>query len=762
MIFFYFVAIINILILTRFALNKLILFFTVFIFTSSCGKLQVDESVAYQLATISTSSTPALEDIRNFAQLGDLIYTAAGSGGILVYRIVGDVMDPVLELSLTNLYSEELEEVYVRTIEILQTESQTNLIFSYDTLFGGGVGVAEISTFNTKPLGSLKTEPNLRIKHTSTTLNPNGIYHVLVASENVGLISYDLSFISNSYFEMPIIASLVDYVSLMDIERPAQQFMALSSPESLKITNISQITNLEILVQLALDNPTLFSSMISNIPFISEQQRSQIQQILSITNQPFVSNVIDVAKDSVGKEVLNQVLENPQSLESLLNSSALSGSVPEALAKSGMTNIDRADQIQSNISPSLVTQAQQIVENNTIEQADVQNVLSLSGLQQVVQNTLATRPTTFQIPNTNIETETLFEESMLSNLNLAGEIDTKLVHNRDFNPFINRREIGNAGLEIQRTVDSLGRRFFVEENENLKNQLLTLGEDELKSIFVSVFQQADTTMSFIPLLESAGVNVRELYQYWVDGDYQSILNNIDTSVVAELLRRLPRYQVKTEFQVRETNISLSRINNIHSDLNTMYIATGDEGVLIVDRLSWKVIDSIKKSFSDTMMVRPYSVFGRDIYIVVDKLDGLILYKRNKNKTIGEQIARVTLVGEASHAFPFEDVMWVADGSNGVLAVRINDDFSLTIEAELYQKEGIAYYIGTARRREVLASYGADGLKRLRITNTISEGSTIVGLDQEVKQQNSEDFIDRLLLWSRTSNFAQFLRRLFLS
>ena len=109
----------------------------------SCGRLQYDNSTAYPLITVSTSPSPAFEDVRNLVQFDDLIYSAAGSGGLLVYRIVDDAMSPVLSLSLTNLYSEDLEQVYIRTVEILKTESATNLIFAYDTLSGGGIGVAE-------------------------------------------------------------------------------------------------------------------------------------------------------------------------------------------------------------------------------------------------------------------------------------------------------------------------------------------------------------------------------------------------------------------------------------------------------------------------------------------------------------------------------------------------------------------------------------------------------------------------------------------
>ncbi len=552
----------------------------------------------------------------------------------------------------------------------------------------------------------------------------------------------------------------MDYVALLDIDRPAQNFLSLASPESLRITNISQITNLEVLVQLALDNPRMFSSIISNLPFISEQQKAQIQTILTITNQPFVSNILDLAKEQVGQEALNQILSTPQSLESLLNNNILSSTVPEVLAQSG--NINSANQLQSNITPDLVAQAQQIIGEREDSVFDVQNALSLSGLQQIVQNTLATRPPT--TPTNEIEnrkTDTLFEESILSNLNLAEDIDTQLVHNRNYNPFLNRRDVGDAGLEIQKTVDALGRTFFVEENEYLKERILNLKGEDFQSMFTSLFEQTDIAMTLMPIFENAGINVRELYQYWIEEDYESIVNSVDISVFAELLRQLPRYQVQTVFQATHTNLALPNINYIHSDLNTFYIASGSEGFLVVDRLSWNVIDSLKKPFSDVTMVRPYNVYGEDVYVVTDKLDGLILYKRNRDKSIGKQMARISLVGETQYVFPYEDILWVADGSNGVLAVKLNEDFSFTIEAELYDKTGVAYYIGTARRREALVSYGADGLKRLRITNADIVGANIT-IDQESQSRNYGDLIDRILLWSQSSSVAQFLRRLFLS
>ncbi|MGL5956919.1 MAG: hypothetical protein ACRC0X_10055 [Brevinema sp.] len=729
----------------RYLIKKIFLFFNlVLFFTVSCGRLQYDNSIAYPLATIAVSPTPAFEDIRNFIQKGDLIYTAAGSGGILVYRIVGDSMDPVLSLSLTDLYSEELEQVYVRTVEILETETMTNLIYAYDTLSGGGIGLAEISPESTRPVGSLATAPNLRIKHTITSFNPQGIYHILAATENIGIVSYDLSFISNSYFELPQIASLVDFVASLDIDRPAQQFLSLAAPSALNITNISQITDLDSLVNLALNNPTLFSSVISNIPFIPEQQREQLQQILTITNQALLSNVLNTAQGILGEDIIKQI--DPQSLNNILNNSV----IPNLAAQQ---DIDFAAQIQSNLTPEIMAQ---LDTNVPIEIApeDLQNLISLSGLPQIAQNNT--------IPQIlDQKTETLFEESLLSNINLAGVIDTGIVHNETYNPFANRRQVGDARLEIQRTVEALGRPFFVAENEDLKNRLLALNEEELQRLFAVLFQQADSALSLIPLFENSGINIREMYDYWVQGDYTSILESVDTSIIAELLRQLPRYQVQTQFETVKTNIAISSVKNVCTDRDTFYIAAGFEGILIVDRLSWEVISSIKKPFSDVTSVIPYNFYGDEYYVVTDKLDGLLLYEKKSDRRIGNQVARISLVGESFSVYPYEDILWVADGSNGVLAVRFNKDKSFVIEAELYQKNGIAYYIGAARRREVLASYGADGLKRLRITN-ISSGEFIdtTTLAQEVNQEKSDDFLDRVLLWSEYSSFAQFLRRLF--
>ncbi|MGL4676167.1 MAG: hypothetical protein ACRCWI_00680 [Brevinema sp.] len=735
-------------------IGKSLLFLNlVLIFASSCSRLQHDNSIAYPLVAIAVSPTPAFEDIRNFIQRGDLIYAAAGSGGILVYRIVGDSMDPVLPLSLTNLYSEELEQVYIRTVEMLETETMTNLIYAYDTLSGGGIGIAEITPESTKPIGSLITAPNLRIKHTITSFNPQGIYHILATTENIGIVSYDLSFISNSNFELPQIASLVDLVASLDIDRPAQQFLSLAAPGALAITNISQITDLDSLVNLALNNPTLFSSVISNIPFIPEQQREQLQQILTVTNQALLSNILNTAQGIFGTDVIKQV--DPQLLNTLLSG----GAIPNLAAQQG---IDLAGQIQSNLTPQIVAEIAAQMNSDTkiptdLAPEDLQNIISLSGLQQVAQN-----QTILEMPIVDQKTDTLFEESLLSNINLAGDIDTSIVHNESYNPFANRRQVGDARLEIQRTVDSLGRTFFVAENEDLKNRLLALGDEEAQRLFSILFKQADLALSLIPILENSGINIREIYDYWVQGDYVSIINSVDTAVIAELLRQLPRYQVQTQFDMIKTNISVPSIKNVYADVNTLYIAAGIEGFFIVDRLSWEVISFVKKPFSDVTSVIPHKIYGNEYYIVTDKLDGLLLYEKKSNRRVGEQVTRIALVGESFSVYPYEDILWVADGSNGVLAIRFDKDKSLTIEAELYQKNGIAYYIGAARRREVLASYGADGLQRLRITN-ISSGEAIdlTTLAQDANQEKPDDFFDRVLIWSEYSSFAQFLRRIFL-
>ena len=743
----------------------------------SCGRLQYDNTLAYPLVTVSTAPSPAFEDVRNLVQLDDLIYSAAGSGGLLVYRIVDDAMSPVLSLSLTNLYSEDLEQVYIRTVEILKTESATNLIFAYDTLSGGGIGVAELTLTSTTPLGSLKVEPGIRIKNTVTTFNPQGIFNILAASENVGVVSYDISFISNSYFELSKIASLVDFISTTDVEGPVQNFLSLDAPNVRNITNIGQITNMENLVQLALDNPTLFATMVEDIPFITKEQKDQIQQILSITNQPVVSNILDIATGLVGKDAINQLIANPQSFNSLLNSSVLAGVVPEFLEKSGESLDGNALQsLQSNITPGMIEQAQNMLNNTSnadglsLENDEIQNLLSLSGLQQRVENNnnpnvLVDELGGIQIPEQTQETETLFEEFQLSNINLAEDIDTKLVHDTNFNPFINRPEIGDARLEIQKTVDALGRKFFVEENVELKNRLLELSSEEIQNLFSVLFEQVSSSIDLIPLFENSGINIGELYQLWQQGDYYSIINGLDPSIIAELLRRLPRYQITTSVTIKQTNVVLPSIRNMESDSETLYIAAGSEGLYIVDKISGEIISSLKKPFSEVTMIVPYEIKGKKYYVVTDKLDGLIVYERKNNRKIGEQISRISLVGESFSVFPYEDVFWVADGSNGVVAVRFNKDRSLTIEAEVYKKSGIAYHIGVGRRREVLASYGADGLMRLRITNVPPEGLSTTAatstLAREVKVEEKEDIIDRLLVWSQDSELAQFIKRMFL-
>ncbi len=720
-------------IITRSAYYKLVIVFSLFLWTS-CGQLQFDITKAYPLVTVSISQTPSFEDVRSFVQYDDLIYTAAGSGGILVYRIVGDSIDAIPELSLTNLYSEELEQVYVRTVEIISTHQATNLIFAYDTLSGGGVGIAEISSMSTKPLGSLQTEPGLRIRKTISSYNPQGIYHVLVADEGTGVLSYDISFSSNSYFEQEKIASLVDYISLNDIERPAQAYSALVAPGLQQITNKSQITNLQNLIELALNNPTMFATVISNIPFLPIEQRTQLANLVG-SDPTSVSNVLNFAQNIVGEDVINQLL--------LSNASNL-------LSPTVGPNI--VNTLASNINPN-----------------DIQNILSLSGLQNLVANNtsniLEVTNNLFTSLATNQETETLFEEIALSNLNLAGEIDTSLIHDTNYNPFINRGVIGNAGIEIQETIDAVGRRFFVEDDETLKYLLQELDPEELFSLFSALFEQTSSAITLIPIIERSGLNIRELYQLWLDQDYLAIIDQLDATLIAELLRQLPRYQIESTMVLMQTNSYTPNIRYMVADENTLYLAAGEDGALVIDKVSGETISSLKRKFSEVTMFIPYTVYNKNYYVLTDKLDGLTIFKQEKDKSIGKQIARIGLVGETYSVFPYEELLWVADGTDGVLGVRFNKDETLAIEAELYQKQGIAYNIGTARRREVLASYGAEGLKRLRITNVLPEGTGYSTLDpssatKKVEAVEQEDFVAKSLEWGLGSPIAQFLRKIF--
>lgn len=764
----------------------------------SCGKLQSDESVSFPLMTVSKALTPEAEEIRSFIQYNDLIYTAAGSGGVLVYRIIGDTIEPVLPLSLTNLYSENLEILYVRTIELLETAVSTNLIFSYDTISGGGIGVLEINPNYTKPLGSFKTYPNLRIRQTISSYDPSGKFQILAADEGIGILSYSLSFESNNFFEKPKIASLIDYISYSEIQLPFRIFSALDAPGMKDITNISQITNLNALAQLAANNREEFLKIITNIPFLSKDTLDTVNKLVESQDKNLLSNALSTMQGLGGAKIVDQILRDPEIVNKILKSGILTNLDATSSAQDVLDNLPK-DLISSIFKkiPTLKPIVHAMKNQHEAIDLDLQNILSLDGLQQSIeQEPVKYIPNDFSnlspldklalssnkniaeflnnpsiahtnSNNSNKETETLYAEAYLSNLNTIAQktININTIHDNRYNPFTNRQAIGNAGLEIAKTIQATGRRYFSDDNSEIKNKLNTFTQEELKILFQAIFQQANLIIKLIPLFGSTGVDIQEIYRLWKEQDFFEIVNRLDSSILAELLRLLPRYKIDTKFILENTNTVLPGIRNVIADSTTLYAAAGMNGLYIIDRISGEIISSHKKPFSEVSMVKPYEVFGKKYLIVTDILDGLLLYRRKNNNSIGEQISRVALVGETYNVLPYEDILWVADGSDGVLGVRVNRDESLVIEAETYLKDGIAYFIGSVRRREVLASYGADGLVRLRITNITPE--QIAKLDQGNSRLNSLidndreklDFVDKTLEWGRYSPIAQFINKL---
>lgn len=689
--------------------------------TVSCGKLTFDSSVAYSLINVSQAKTPAFEEIRSFVSFDDLIYTASGSGGILVYRMVGDVMNPVDKLSVTNLYASDLEQVFVRTVEIVQTPSATNLIFSFDTVKGGGIGIAEISSSYTKPLGVLQANPGFRIRNTVTSYLPNGKFQVVLADEQQGILTYELSVLSNSFFEQPKIASLVDFISSQESVDIPTFFSILEAPSASKVTNIAQITNIESLISLAINDEEVFNNLITNIPFLSPNTKSQLQAIVNIPDKTVLSNLLSLSKNYKNDPNIQNLFNNPE------------------------------------ISRFLISQQQNL-------NAPLSGLISNLTLQNSFFDTTDETITPKRLLTLE-ETDTLYAESYLSNALIfsGGKIDTDTLHDPTYNPFTNITTIGNAREEIEKTIQAVGRKFFADQNNMIKDRFYQLSGQDLEMLFQSVLQQANVIINLIPSLNNAGVNITELFNLFQEKQYYKIIDYLDTSVLAEILRVLPKFQIQTTFQLQSTNAIIPNIRNMYADEYFFYVAAGGDGFYIVDRLTDKIVSSFKKPFSDVSMIIPYELYKKKYYVVADKLDGFIMYRRNRDNKIGEQVARLSLVGDSFSVYPYENILWVADGINGVLGVRVNPDETVVIESEYYQKEGIAYYIGAARRREVLVSYGADGLKMFRLTNILTKQEELRGSVSDPNAVNSTDgktFADRTLDWYRYSQIAQFLKTFF--
>ncbi|MGL5255019.1 MAG: hypothetical protein ACRC9L_08520 [Brevinema sp.] len=689
-------------------MRRYIKFFLLLLLTN-CVYLTFDDTKAAPLVMVSRTPTPAFEEVRSFVQFGDLVYVAAGSGGILVYKIVGDQMQSAPNLSISNIYADGLVATFIRTVEVVEAVGSTNLIFAFDTVEGGGVGAAEITPLYTKPLGALTSLPNMRIRRTDTRYDPEGGFTIIVANEFSGVMTLKLSIISNNFFDQQNLASIAGYVARQGLGGGPLPFERLQPPRLSNAT--SSVSNFDGLVQLFRTDPNQALSVASNLPFLTDRQRLQIQELASQTDvlnnpelinqaaglidSPMGSQAIDIARQFLGSSVDNVFPTPPASILSEFPSNVAlrASSDPDIIPPP--SNVDITD-----------------------------------------------------------DDKTLLVSNMLALTNF--DVDLDELNTPNFNPFIVNRPIADARSAIDNTAAAFGFQDTSDDQGILKERLLSLTTTEQDSVFNALFTQSDLLPRLIPLLETAGFNPRQLYDIWKEGRISEIIDKLGTGILADLIKLLPQTQIESRITVLATNTSLPSVRNMSSDGRSLYLALGKEGFAVVDRATGELRGKIvKELFSEVEAVTPFDAYGKRYIATADRLNGLSIYERLGNDAPGKPVSRLNLVGEGISLYAQNNLLWVADGSNGVLAINFMKDLSLRVEGEFFDKTGIARYIGTARSREALVSYGADGFVRLRFTN--------IGLGESTTTNNASGttLAEKTLEWNNTSPFFRFLRRIFL-
>ncbi|MGL5721207.1 MAG: hypothetical protein ACRCY4_02235 [Brevinema sp.] len=705
--------------------------FLLLLLLTSCVYLTFDDTKAAPLVMVSRTPTPAFEEVRSFVQFGDLVYVAAGSGGILVYRIVGDQMQPAPNLSISNIYADALVPTFIRTVEVVEGVGSTNLIFSFDTVEGGGVGAAEITPMYTKPLGALTSLPSMRIRRTDTRADNDGGFTIIVANEYAGIMTLKLSIVSNNFFDQQNLASIAGYVARQGLGGGPLPFERLQPP---RLNNEVSVSNFDGLVQLFRTDPAQALSVASNLPFLTENQRNQIQALATQTGISSNAALLNQAAGLLDSPIGSQALDIARQF---LGPAAASPAPPPVPVTPPAPPQPPSDYEEGGY-----------LEGGYLEEAD-----DIMFTNEVGATAEIIPPVSNMLPVTEQDKDFLLSNMLaLTNYN----VDTNTLNTPDFNPFIYTRPIPDARNAIDTTAAAFGFQDTSDDQGILKDRLRSLTTTEQDAVFNALFTQSDLLPRLIPLLETAGFNPRQLYEIWQDGRITEIIDKLGTGILADLINLLPQTQIESKITIVATNTILPSVRNMSSDGRSLYLALGKEGFAVVDRATGEIRGQIvKEMFSEVEAVTPFDAYGRRYIATADRLNGLSIYERLGNDAPGKSVSHLNLVGEGVSLYAQSNILWVADGSNGVLAINFMKDQSLRVEGEFFDKTGIARYIGTARSREALVSYGADGFVRLRFTN--------IGPGESTSSTNagSTTLAEKTLEWNNTSPFFRFLRRLFL-
>lgn len=144
--------------------------------------------------------------------------------------------------------------------------------------------------------------------------------------------------------------------------------------------------------------------------------------------------------------------------------------------------------------------------------------------------------------------------------------------------------------------------------------------------------------------------------------------------------------------------------------NKVFIAAKEEGVFVIDTATGKIVAHMKPSLS---LANSVFISGKTL-LVADKMNGIMLYDIG-NPSQPKLLADYDTPGDADDAWLVGDMIYIADGINGVLKVKWTPPEKFTLQ-KIYTDGSIAYQLFVAQDKKVYVACGSAGLKVLMETN----------------------------------------------
>lgn len=148
--------------------------------------------------------------------------------------------------------------------------------------------------------------------------------------------------------------------------------------------------------------------------------------------------------------------------------------------------------------------------------------------------------------------------------------------------------------------------------------------------------------------------------------------------------------------------------------NKAFIAAKDEGVFVIDTANSTIVAHLKPALS---LANSVFITGKTL-VVADKMNGIMIYDIG-NPSSPKLLGTYDTPGDADDVWLVNDMIYIADGINGVLKVKWTPPDKFTLQ-KVYTDGSIAYQLFVAQDNKVYVACGSDGLKVLIDTDEPSQ------------------------------------------